>query len=224
MTIHVAKERFRDKRFAFDGIRIKPGEYAAATGEALLMTVLGSCVAVCLTDSHAGVIGMNHFLLPIQAGISLGSGTKQDTKLINTQGTGLPRGQDSGLVSPNARYGAHAIELLINACLNLGAQKKYLQASVFGGASVLNTVSDIGASNIDFALRYLSQERIGVIRTEVGGRLPQKVLLSGPGALFEVSYLNALRRVVGADCKAIAAASADLQVSQRTQRIEVFAS
>ena len=203
MTIHIAKESFRDRRFAFAGIRIKPGEYAAATGDALLMTVLGSCVAVCLTDKRAGVIGMNHFLLPIQAHLSASDAL--------------------GPVGPNARYGAHAIELLINACLGLGAQKKHLQASVFGGASVLSSVSDIGAGNIDFALRYLAHERIAVIRTEVGGRLPQKILFSGPSALIEVSYLNALKRVVGADSKAIAEASADIQVLQRAQQVEIFA-
>ena len=211
MTIHIAKERFSDKRFAFEGIRIKPGEYAAAKGDALFMTVLGSCVAVCLADSRAGVIGMNHFLLPIQA---------QSNPALEKDQNPTP---DTGPVGPNARYGAHAIELLINACLNLGAQKKRLQASVFGGASVLNTVSNIGVGNIDFAMRYLAKERITVVRTEVGGHLPQKVLLSSAGALTEVSYLNALRRVVGADSKAIAEARIDLQLSQRTQSVEMFA-
>lgn len=211
MTIHIAKERFCDKRFAFAGVRIKPGEYAAAKGDALLMTVLGSCVAVCLTDSGAGVIGMNHFLLPIQS-----HWTSPPVHDKNPS-------HDTGPVGPNARYGAHAIELLINACLNLGAKKKRLQASVFGGASVLNNVSNIGVSNIDFALQYLAKERITVIRTEVGGRLPQRVLFSGPSGVIEVSYLNALRRVVGADNKAIAEARVDLQVSQCAHSIEMFA-
>ena len=197
MTIHVATETFRDKRFTFTGIRIKPGEYAAATGNALLMTVLGSCVAVCLTDKHARVMGMNHFVLPNQAHLN--------------------PSLDLGPVGQNARYGAHAIELLINACLGLGAQKKHLQASVFGGASVLSSVSNIGASNIDFALRYLANERIAVIRTEVGGRLPRKVLFSGPTGLIEISYLNALRKIVGADSNAIAQASAVIQILQRAE-------
>jgi chemotaxis protein CheD len=53
----------------------------------MLTTVLGSCVAACLTRSGRGVGGMNHFLLPDGAGA----------------------GTDAG-----RRYGAYAMELLIN--------------------------------------------------------------------------------------------------------------
>ena len=202
MSIHIAREKYCDKRFSFEGIRVKPGEYAVASGESLLMTVLGSCVAVCLSDKNAQVIGMNHFLLPIQPHLCPG-----------------PVGQ-------NARYGAHAMELLINACLGLGAQRKNLQASVFGGARVLSVTSAIGASNVDFALRYLAMERIPVKRTDVGGRLARKVLFTGPSAQIEVSSLNALQRVVGvvgADAKAIVAARDDIDTAQRRAPTELFA-
>ena len=198
MSIHIARDTFKDKNFAFEGIRVKPGEYAVASGEALLMTVLGSCVAVCLRDQRAQVIGMNHFLLPIQPHLCPG-----------------PVGQ-------NARYGAHAMELLINACLDLGAQKKHLRACVFGGARVLSATSAIGASNIDFALRYLALERIAVTRTDVGGRLARKVLFTGPGADIEVSHLNTLQRVIGADSKAITMASDDINTAHRSIRAELF--
>ena len=32
---------------------------------AVLTTILGSCVAACLRDPVAGIGGMNHFLLPV---------------------------------------------------------------------------------------------------------------------------------------------------------------
>ena len=42
-----------------------------ATAEATeIVTILGSCVAVCLWDEIAGVGGMNHFLLPEPLGAS----------------------------------------------------------------------------------------------------------------------------------------------------------
>ena len=54
----------------------------------MLTTVLGSCVAMCLRDPVRGVGGMNHFLLPDGAG----------------SGTDVGR----------RRYGAYAMEVLIN--------------------------------------------------------------------------------------------------------------
>ena len=61
----------------------------------VLSTVLGSCVAVCLWDPTAKVGGMNHFLLPAAPG-------QGDAKML--------------------RYGAHAMEVLINEVLKLGSK------------------------------------------------------------------------------------------------------
>jgi chemotaxis receptor (MCP) glutamine deamidase CheD len=45
-------------------IRINPGGHYVTSGNELLVTVLGSCVAACIRDPVAGVGGMNHFMLP----------------------------------------------------------------------------------------------------------------------------------------------------------------
>jgi chemotaxis protein CheD len=45
-------------------VYLHPGQIYAASHAALVSTVLGSCVAVCLWDPIARVGGMNHFLLP----------------------------------------------------------------------------------------------------------------------------------------------------------------
>ena len=38
--------------------------YVSRHADAMLSTVLGSCISVCLTDGDARIGGMNHFLLP----------------------------------------------------------------------------------------------------------------------------------------------------------------
>lgn len=46
-------------------VHIIQGEYKVLNDpNAVLSTILGSCVAACLRDPVAGVGGMNHFLLP----------------------------------------------------------------------------------------------------------------------------------------------------------------
>lgn len=49
---------------------LQPGEVAVAGAGELLVTILGSCVAVCLHDPVSRVGGMNHFLLPGDHGAS----------------------------------------------------------------------------------------------------------------------------------------------------------
>ena len=58
--------------------------------------------------------------------------------------------------------------------------------------------------------------------TDVGGRLARKVLFSGLGADIEVSHLNTLQRVIGADSKAITMASDDINTAHRSIRAELF--
>jgi chemotaxis protein CheD len=114
----------------------------------ILTTVLGSCVAVCLFDPRRKVGGMNHFLLPKSCS-----------------------GQDSNSV----RYGANAMELLINGLLKKGAQRENLQAKVFGGANMTGAARNIGASNAKFARTFLDDESIVVISESLGGNSARRI-------------------------------------------------
>lgn len=117
--------------------------------DVVFTTVLGSCVAVCLHDPHASVGGMNHFLLP--------GGKEQN--------------------SNDMRYGVHSMEILINDLLKSGALRSRLVAHVYGGASVIKNRSNIGGSNIDFATRFLRNESIRCLESNVGGTLARRVKL-----------------------------------------------
>jgi chemotaxis protein CheD len=47
-----------------ESVYLHPGQVYTASHAALVSTVLGSCVAVCLWDPSARIGGMNHYLLP----------------------------------------------------------------------------------------------------------------------------------------------------------------
>ena len=145
---NLATNRYFDRKFGLEAAKILPGEYFVANREALLVTVLGSCVAACLYDPSACVGGMNHFMLP-----------------------------DAAPGDGSARYGAHAMELLINGLLKAGASRQRLQAKVFGGGNVLPgmTLDPIGTRNGNFVLNYLTAERIPIVAQDLFGVQPRKV-------------------------------------------------
>lgn len=141
---------YQDRDLNEQAIKILPGEYLATSRAIVMTTLLGSCVAACLNDPAAGVGGMNHFM--------------------------LPEGGDS-LVSEPARYGAHAMELLLNELLKEGARRNRLQAKVFGGGNVLKgfTVGNVGEQNVRFIRDYLEREGIRIVGEDLLGNLPRKV-------------------------------------------------
>lgn len=86
----------------------------------------------------------------------------------------LPEGDDS-----SARFGVHAMEVLINELLKRGARRGSLEAKVFGGASVIQGMSaiNVGRQNVDFVERFLANERIPIVSKDVLGNNPRRVCL-----------------------------------------------
>ena len=116
-------------------VKIGPGDYyVTAAANEFLVTILGSCVAVCMRDPVLGVGGMNHFLLAESA-----SG-------------------EWGGMSAATRYGNHAMETLINDIIALGGVRSRFEVKVFGGGQVIDSSMPIGQNNVEFAERYLSNE------------------------------------------------------------------
>ena len=141
-----------DKSFNTDAVKILPGEYYVTGREMVMVTVLGSCVAACIRDRVMGIGGMNHFM--------------------------LPGDQDSdGVVSASARYGAYAMEMMINELLKMGAKRSNLEAKVFGGASVLRgfKIGNVGQRNVEFTLGYLNTEGISIAAQDVLDTHPRKI-------------------------------------------------
>jgi chemotaxis protein CheD len=129
--------------------RIYIGEVVASATPLQLQTLLGSCVAVCLRDPATAIGGMNHILLPGRC-----------------DGDGLP-----------SRCGVHAMELLINAIMKEGGDRRRLVAKVFGGANVVASLQSptVGELNAIFIRDFLATERIPLVAERMGGTHPVQV-------------------------------------------------
>ncbi|KND58812.1 Chemotaxis protein CheD [Candidatus Paraburkholderia schumanniana] len=119
----------------------------------VLVTVLGSCVAACINDRTADIGGMNHFMLPDD-----GSDASHAT-------------------SDSMRYGAYAMEVLINELIKRGGRRERFEAKVFGGGAVLAgmTTINIGDRNSEFVRRYLALKKIRIVAEDLQGMHPLKV-------------------------------------------------
>ena len=165
--------RYFDRHFQQEAVKILPGEFYATRENGIIVTVLGSCISVCLRDPLANVSGLNHFLLP----------SSNDEGIAHD------------LMSESARYGVYAMELLINELLKLGARKSRLEAKVFGGGNVLKgiTMANIGELNANFVLQYLRTEHIPIIAEDVLGEYPRKIYFfteSGEVKVRKIKSLN----------------------------------
>jgi chemotaxis protein CheD len=149
----LAPNLYFDRNFEMEAAKILPGEYYVTTRDMIIVTVLGSCVSVCLRDRASGIGGMNHFMLP-----------HSDNDTENP-------------LSVSARYGTYAMEMLINHLLKLGAKRNNFEAKIFGGGNVLRgfTVSNVGARNAEFATEFLKTEKIDLISKDLLDIYPRKV-------------------------------------------------
>jgi chemotaxis protein CheD len=134
--------------------KILPGEYYVTVQDEVIITVLGSCVSACIRDPLFGIGGMNHFMLPVSS--------RDD------------RERHSGL-SMAARYGNHAMELLINAILKHGGSRDRLEVKIFGGGRILAQMLDIGQRNIAFVREYVRTEGLRLLAEDVGDCYPRKI-------------------------------------------------
>lgn len=138
-------------------IAIIQGEHAVVSEpDAVITTLLGSCIAVCLQDPVARVGGMNHFLL------------------------GEPGPGDAPGARDMQRYGVHAMELLINAMMARGAVRGRMRAHVYGGANVVagltsTKAASIGSANAAFATRFVQTEGIAIGHVDTGGTRARRV-------------------------------------------------
>ena len=151
------------------------GGVVASRQPLVVSTVLGSCISVCLRDPKMQIGGMNHFMLP----------------------------SSNDEANAEARYGVHAMELLINACMKEGADRRRLEAKLFGGGHVLKapeTGGSVPKSNIAFALEFLRTENIPILAQDLGGYAAREV------HFFTDSGKTLLRRltIVEADDPALA--------------------
>ena len=153
-TSELAPNTYYDRHFHSEAVKILPGEYYVTSRDLLIVTVLGSCVSVCLRDPVTQVGGMNHFMLP-----DMGRSWNGDV---------------DSLLS-----GDFAMEALLNALLGKGAKKSRLQAKAFGGGTIINAGEgslSIGLRNAGFAKEWLQREGIPLVSSDFLGPWSRKII------------------------------------------------
>lgn len=119
-----------------------------SSSPAVLRTILGSCVGICIYDKVKKIGGMAHVLLPIN---------------------------QKGSLNPE-KYADTAIPMLVKELLKEGAKKENLSAKITGGASMFKfgsniALGQIGERNIEQTKLELQKLGIAILVEEVGGNL-----------------------------------------------------
>lgn len=148
-----AQNTYFDPHLKMRAVKLLPGEFHVTDSEMVQVTVLGSCVAACIRDRVKNIGGMNHFMLP-------------DGGQSGSSGLGAA-----------ACYGVYAMELLINELIKMGASRNNLEAKVFGGGNVMQSLvrTNVGQRNADFILDFLATDGIEVVASDLVDIYPRKV-------------------------------------------------
>ncbi len=135
-----------ETRFQCEAVKVLPGEYFVSKDNLMIMTTLGSCIAVCLWDPQTQVGGLNHFMMPGD-------------------------GQKTGRYGQHAMEVLIKEVLLLGAQRTSLEAKVFGGGQVV--AAMENTL--VGEQNTRFALDYLQAVNIPVVRKDVLDIYPRKV-------------------------------------------------
>jgi chemotaxis protein CheD len=130
-----------------------------------IVTILGSCVAVCFYDLKRGIGGINHYMLPYWNG--------------------------DGLESP--KYGNVAIGQLFTKLLDFGAKKEDIVCKIFGGGEVLgenSSIYNVGQRNIELAMNLIGEMGIQIVSSSTGGKLGRKIYFNSSTGEVLQKYLT----------------------------------
>jgi chemotaxis receptor (MCP) glutamine deamidase CheD len=148
-------------------VYVLPGEVRSAATPTRFVTILGSCVAICLYDPVRHLGGINHFLLPGEA----------------------PPSEREPL-----RWGTPSIAMLYEQVVNLGANRRFLQAKVFGGAQISQRDVPgqfrIGDRNIAQAIEELARLGVELRNRRVGGNTGLKIVFESHTGTVWVKELS----------------------------------
>ena len=131
---------------------LEPGGLYVGKRPAMVKTILGSCVGVCLYDRKARIGGINHYVMP-------------------RPGEGDPF---------DGHYGSCSMQMLVESMRRAGATLQALKAHVVGGARPIGGEHgpQIGLANRTVALEMLRLYRIPIINEQTGGELGRRVFFN----------------------------------------------
>ena len=171
---HLATNRYFDRTFSRDAVKVLPGEYFVATTDLVMVTVLGSCVSACIRDREKGIGGMNHFMLPEGGNAGLNSSSARPLQGASVEHALFEVDDDAPARPGRVARVDHQVD---DHLLKLGARRHALEAKVFGGGQVMASLtrSQVGEKNAEFVLNYLKLESIPVVARDLLDVYPRKV-------------------------------------------------
>ena len=130
----------------FNFINVGIADIKISTGENILRTILGSCIAICLYDRRLKMGGLAHIMLP---------------------SANVPNAVPE-------KYADTALPLLVNMMKDAGSDIKELRAKITGGAKMFDLPSDsaitsIGKNNAAKVEQLLAEMGIELLSKDVGG-------------------------------------------------------
>lgn len=131
-------------------IFLLPGEMVVKKAPTQMVTLLGSCVAVCLYNPQQKFGGMNHFMLP----------------------------QGRGGIDERYKFGDYATRRLIELMAKGDSNLRNLKAKVYGGGAVVGQIknaNNIGEKNVLMALNVLDKHGIPIEFQDTGGTQGRKI-------------------------------------------------
>jgi len=148
LSLETAPQRADGRATAY----LHAGQLFVSAAPAVVTTILGSCVSVCLWDGLNSIGGINHYLLDYPVGDQPQAG----------------------------RFGHLAIPDLIERLCAAGARRRNLAAKIFGGASIIgghaSSRLDLGGRNVDLALEMLERQQIPILHSDVRGSRGRKLI------------------------------------------------
>lgn len=146
---------------------LHPGNVALAFEGDRLETLLGSCVAVILTDTRRTVGAMSH--------IVHSSEPRRDAL-------------------KNTAYASNAMNAMFALLRKVGIEPKLCQAYVFGGGNMFPGVfatHHVGANNVSWVLDFLEHNCIEVIAQSVGEACYRKIGWTVGAASLDMEAVDA---------------------------------
>lgn len=138
---------------------LMPGDVALGRSGDAMKTLLGSCIAVILTDPRRTVGAMCHI---------------------------VHVGFQNAATAGNTAYGLSAMREMFDLLTAEGVMPSLCHAYVYGGGNMfphLYTTRTVGDRNAEWVLEFLQQQGITVVQSSVGGPNYRKVSWTiGPGA------------------------------------------
>lgn len=149
-------------------IDVKMAEIAVAkAADNLVVSGIGSCLAIMLYDSKRKIGGLAHAMLPSSVAHHPSSVTRhetQDTKYVNI-----------------------AIDEMLRKMLSQGSKREDLEAKLVGGANMFAAFkSDIGRENVVSAEEKLKKEGIKIVGESTGGSIGRSVEFSVASGIVTV--------------------------------------